>query len=67
MYISSQDHDEIDPKCKGCERILKNLINKDICSCHRFPHSKWWFGEICPQATHIKHETPKTPAFFLSS
>ena len=49
------DHQEIVEECKGCKKVVKRFDGKEICACHCFPHTKWWF-EKCPQATHIKDE-----------
>jgi hypothetical protein len=46
------DHEEVVSECKGCGNTMKNLNIKIICTCHRCPRIQWWFGEICPQATH---------------
>ena len=55
------EHKEIVPKCEGCKRINKRLDGIYICGCHSFPHTKWWFDGVCPQATHIKHQSNENP------
>ncbi len=55
------DHEEIIPECEGCQRVFKCLNRRVICSYYPFPHTQWWFGETCPQATHVKHEDEEDP------
>ena len=53
--VTINDHREIIDKCKGCDRVMYCVITKMyICACHVFPHTRWWFGLPCEQATHIK-------------
>ena len=56
-----QDHEEIVSECEGCIKIYKRLDGKFICAAHSFPHIKWWFGDICRQATHIEHIPDEDP------
>ena len=55
-------HEDIVPECKGCKKIFKLLNGRFVCNHNGnvFPRTKWWFGEKCPQATHIdnKDEDP---------
>ena len=54
-------HQEIIPKCKGCKRIYRRYDGKIVCATHCHPETKWWFGEICPQATFIKRIPDEDP------
>ncbi len=56
-----RSHEKVVPECKGCQRIHKYLNGRVICNYHRFPHTMWWFGETCPQATHIKYRNDEDP------
>ena len=55
------DYGEVVSECAGCRRIFKSYKGKSICSYYVFPHTKWWFGEKCPQATYIKHKNKEDP------
>jgi hypothetical protein len=53
---SINEFEEIDKKCEGCENIYIRIDKKKVCMRHCFPHTKWWFDECCPDATHIKQD-----------
>lgn len=55
------DHEEIIPECEGCQRVYKCINGKLICGFYTCPHTQWWFGEDCPQATHIEHKDEEDP------
>jgi len=50
-YPSIKDHKEVIDKCKGCKRIIKSVYKTNICPCHCFPETQWWF-EDCPNAMY---------------
>lgn len=54
-------HQEVEPQCKGCKKIFKRIDGKIICNCHCFPHTQWWFGIDCAQATHTKQKDTEDP------
>ena len=54
-------NENIVPECKGCKRILKRYDGQIICCCNCFPHTKWWFGMICPDTTNVEHEECEHP------
>lgn len=59
--VSSHDifrYKEVISECEGCKRIHKTIYGKRICSCHCFPHTMWWFGDVCPQASHKEDRKP---------
>lgn len=53
--------EEIVPECQGCERRIQTLKKRMICAIHKYPLINWWFGESCPQATHINRKPEEDP------
>ena len=52
-----RDSEEIVPECEGCGKVVYSIvIKKKICAMYVCPKIKWWFEEICPQATHRDDE-----------
>ena len=54
-------HEDVVLECKGCMRVYKRYDGKIICATHTSPHTKWWFGSKCSQATHIEQPIDEDP------